>query len=642
MRARIPLASLATAALVATVLATAVPAGAATTTHDPDDPTWDSTTSTVATDADLIGAGSDTSQHALHLIGEAWNSQSPAPAFRLASFSATGGGNIGLPGGDIARPNGSGAGKALLYGTGNNPHIDFARSSSSLNTNEVNAGLKQFPFAKDTLQMAVSADVPSHAPTALSGAQIVAIYKCSTTAATWDQVGGTGTTAIKPYVPQSGSGTRSFFLAQLTALNGGTAISSGTCWNTMQEHDPTLIQGDADALAPFSAGRAGLINAGTAHLRLLDGTITDPGTNNGANGPGWHADRALYNVVRGTDDPSGAGIGLGNAQISAMFGEGGFVCSAAATDLIKQAGFDQLATPSHGGVCGQATQQAASNFTLNQPVATTTSLAGSSPAGGSAKLTATVTATTAPSGSVQFFEGSTPLGTPMPLVQGAATVTLTGQTVGSHTYTAKFSPDDSAQIPSQADATVYVKSGSTTAVSVAPAAAYGIARTITVKVMAGTTAAAGTVKVGYGTVSRTLTLSGGQATLSVPATTKAGSYTATATYNGTDTVAPSTARTGFVIAKAAPKLTESFPATVKHGRTLAGTVTVAIAGSTVKPTGTVVIKKGTRILAKAQLVAGKASFKGLKLQIGKNKLTAVYGGSADVNKGSLTFLVKQL
>jgi len=76
---------------------------------------------------DLIGVGSDTSQHAVHLLAEDWNAQSPAPAVKVASFAATGAGTITLPSGAIARPNGSGAGKALLYGAGRFG-LDFLRA----------------------------------------------------------------------------------------------------------------------------------------------------------------------------------------------------------------------------------------------------------------------------------------------------------------------------------------------------------------------------------------------------------------------------------------------------------------------------------------------------------------------------------
>src|SRR5215210_302746 len=87
-----------TVAASALSLAFAAPAHAA----DPDDPGF------VPVAADLVGVGSDTSQHALHLIAEGaggWNSQVPAPTFRIASFAATGGGDIVIPSGPIPRPN---------------------------------------------------------------------------------------------------------------------------------------------------------------------------------------------------------------------------------------------------------------------------------------------------------------------------------------------------------------------------------------------------------------------------------------------------------------------------------------------------------------------------------------------------------
>ncbi len=129
-----------TAALAGSTLVLA--AGAAQAAVDVDDTTF----TPVA--ADVIGVGSDTSQNALFRLANAYNAQTPAPAHRLASFAATSGGTITLPTAAIARPNGSGAGKALLYGAGNNTDIDFARSSSALNPTEISnepAGLPVRP-----------------------------------------------------------------------------------------------------------------------------------------------------------------------------------------------------------------------------------------------------------------------------------------------------------------------------------------------------------------------------------------------------------------------------------------------------------------------------------------------------------------
>jgi ABC-type phosphate transport system substrate-binding protein len=401
MHARKFLAGLATSAVAVSVLAlTAAPASAAV---DPDDTTG------TPVETDLIGVGSDTSQHAMFLAANAYNSQSPAPTNKLFTFAATGGGNVTIPGGDIARPNGSGAGKALLFGASDNTHVDFARSSSANSATETTAGLQAFPFALDTLVMTVSGNVASNAPTALTTTQLLDIYKGNVT--DWNQVGGTSG-IIVPMIPQAGSGTRNFFLAQLKALNGGVDVSLAASVQEVQEHDPAPIQGNANAIAPFSKGRAGL--AGTA-LRVETG---------------FSADRALYNVVRGTD--------VANADVLAVFGENGFLCSDKATASIEAAGFRQLSKATAGGVCGQPTQAATSNFTTSV-VSTTTTVTVSSNSASSAKVVAKITAGSAPSGRVTFFEGANQVQANVPLVSGQATITPAAAP-GVHTYRAVFTP----------------------------------------------------------------------------------------------------------------------------------------------------------------------------------------------------------
>jgi len=428
MRVRTTIGGLVAATLAASALslAVAVPAHAA----DPDDPGF------VPVAADLIGVGSDTSQHAVHILAEgagSWGAQDPAPSFRIASYAATGGGTIALPSGAIARPNGSGAGKALLYGGSNNTDIDFARSSSAQTTAETQAGLQSFPFALDTLAMAVSNTVPSNAPAALTPTQIVGIYSGSITS--WSQIDPSKSGVIAPKIPQAGSGTRSFFTAQLQAINGGVAVTLAGSVAEVQEHDDALIKSDPNAIAPFSVGRAKLL--GTT-LRIEDG---------------WKADRALYNVVRGAD--------LGRADIQAVFGSDGFFCSTAARSLIETAGFQQLAKPAHGGVCGAATQGATTNFTLNQAVTTTTTLTGKSDKAKQATLIAQVTAATAPTGTVTFYDGTTVLASGVPLVSGQATRLVSGLAPGTHTYRAVFAPAAGSVFdPSEGSGQVFVKTSS--------------------------------------------------------------------------------------------------------------------------------------------------------------------------------------
>lgn len=423
MKSSKTLSGLVTAALAASAIALSAPTASAALPFDP--------TFTPAT-TDLVGVGSDTTEISMHYLAEGVEG---IPGFnegrstgRIASFQAGGGGEITIPGGTtISRPNGSGAGKGRLYGANNLPEIDFARSSSGLNDAERAAGLQNFPFAVDGLKLAVSNSVASHAPASISAADMVRIYEGSVT--NWSEIGGQPG-VIKPLIPQAGSGTRSFFVSQLQAANGGVAVTLGTAVEEVQEHDPAPVQSDPNAVAPFSTGRAA---AAGPVIKLTDG---------------FAANRALYNVVRGAD--------VGRADLLAAFGPDGFLCSDAAAPLIEAAGFFQLAREANGGACGVPTQSSTSNFTVNEVAETTTELAATSPSAGRVSLVATVSsAAGTPSGTVTFTEGSTVVAADVPIVQGRATATLDGVTPGARTYTATLNPGDGF-LASSDDATVTV------------------------------------------------------------------------------------------------------------------------------------------------------------------------------------------
>ncbi|WP_139981381.1 substrate-binding domain-containing protein [Nocardioides litoris] len=386
--------------------------------------------------ADIIGAGSDTSQNALLRLATTYNGSVAAGQPRLATFAATGGGDIALPSGLKPRPNGSGQGKAALYGSGNNADIDFARSSSALSTNEKNAGLQAFPFALDTLKLVVSGSVASKAPTTITPAQMVQIYSGQVT--NWSQLGGADA-KIEPKIPQPGSGTRSFFEAQLTAANDNKPVTLAGSVGEFQENDPAAIADDPAVVAPFSAGRAAL--AGSA-LRVEGG---------------FSADRALYNVVRGDD--------LGKPAIQALFGQDGFFCSDGANDEIRLAGFAQLDSVADGGVCGQASKEPAASLKTNSealPIATTTRVSGTSSAPGAARVTARVSASATPTGFVQFSDARTgaELGAPAGVIGGVATLNLK-RAPGAVVVKADYVPDpDSTFVASSGQGAAVVKAAS--------------------------------------------------------------------------------------------------------------------------------------------------------------------------------------
>lgn len=250
----------------------------------------------------------------------------------------------------VTRPNGSGAGAAALIadasgGTGYDGlpagSIQMARMSRLPNSGEESScaptspcgGLHVYQIATDNLAIATRASAfgGTDAPAGLTAAELVGIYQCTTTA--WNQIPGNsaGSTAtIHPLIPQSGSGTRNFFLADLQAANGGTAITLGSCVRTVEEHDPTGIYADpspADAIEPFSTGKIKLINGGyfsqgagyhgsgslangaytSGFLTTLSGTAPDGGAS-------YNSSRGMYIVIRNADLSSTTPFQSGSTQ----------------------------------------------------------------------------------------------------------------------------------------------------------------------------------------------------------------------------------------------------------------------------------------------------------------------------------------
>ncbi len=596
------------ALVVGSALTVASPATAADA--NPYDPTFtpDATT-------DIVGVGSDTTQIVAHDLAAAYNAGRSTG--RIASWAADGApSSITLRAGAsaITRPNGSGAGKKLLYGATNDATVNFARSSSTLSTAEVDGGLKQAAFAVDGLQMAVSS-ASTNAPESLTLDQIRDIYKGVYT--NWSQVGGRPGT-IKALVPQSGSGTLSYFTSLMTAANGGTAFTPVAV--STQEHSDADIKNDPNAISPFSSARA---------------TITPTVKLEG----GWKATRAVYDVFRTTD--------LAHATrgpvLDSIFGEDGWICSAAGRAVIEAAGFDQLASVDQGGACGEYVTGAVSNLkTADQAdaTATTTTLTAATPGSRKVVLKATVAAgDSSAAGKVEFHEGDTKVGTAFPS-GGVATLTLSDVTVGNHRYVASFVPTDDGDFgASQSAATdVVVKTPSTIAVT-GVSGAFGKAKTAKVTATVDGAPAVGTVSVKVGSAAaKSYPLAGGTVSVPVVATTPAGALTIVATLPGTAAVDAATVTSKVTIAKAkasaSAKLTKTKIRAKQRGSIV---VKVAPTGAAkgIYATGKVTITSGKKVVGTGTLKNGKVSIKVAKLKKGTHKLVASYAGSANVSAVSV-------
>ncbi len=280
---------------------------------------------------DHVGIGSDTVQNIGNFVADGTTLGDPGyntagGKNRLISFDATPDANDragfafnSTPGANVAlnptivlrtglkpvqRPNGSGAGvTALLADTAHN--IDFVRMSRLPTTAEqsnTTAGvgpLRVIKISTDNLAVAKSSDVVSNAPATLTATQLVDLYKCNTT--NFTAVGGTAGVP-KPYIPQTGSGTRSAFLADLKAANGNVDVVLGSCVLTAEENDPAVIRGDANAIAPFSAGRKALYDSGYFNDPSKKyGEAVVPLTSGVVLVGGYVNTRGLYIVFRNSD-----------------------------------------------------------------------------------------------------------------------------------------------------------------------------------------------------------------------------------------------------------------------------------------------------------------------------------------------------
>ena len=289
--------------------------------------------------ADIVGVGSDTTQDYVNALARAYDSQSPSPAVKLASWDATPKGATITPKSgcaQIQRPDGSSAGiKALLNDTSG--CLDFARSSRAKKADGSENALAFFAFGRDGVTWASQAR--TNAPKSLTRAKLSGIYRCSPQARKWNQVGGRTTQSIRPYLPQVGSGTRTFFLSAL----GLTDAQVGSCVNqTIQENDGKALPNNANVIAPYSIGKFIAQRyhhhndrSGTAALHQIasvNPTVGSKPADIQLNGK-FPADflRLVFNVVKKNNDGTVA------AKYTGIFGKGGFACSKPA--IITDYGF---------------------------------------------------------------------------------------------------------------------------------------------------------------------------------------------------------------------------------------------------------------------------------------------------------------
>jgi ABC-type phosphate transport system substrate-binding protein len=354
---------------------------------------------------DVVGVGSDTIQNvfdqfshdynATHTTGKlySWDALNPTNGamgdpIQLKSGSS----NCNIP-----RPDGSSAGITALENTktttGGAPCIDFARSSRARSSTDPTT-ISFINLAGDAVTVATQPG--SNAPASLlTTAALTGIYNCSITK--WNQIpgnsGGSSAT-ISAFIPQNGSGTRSFFLGALGLTNPGSCVSSsatragaaGANDNTLQENEgvaPILNKNKANVIFPFSVGKwiaekFHSASCGTIAQCFADPTHCTPTGTQNLFGCNTHGTMVL-NKINGTSPTTGSGAktkinpgftptftrllfevvnapqGTVPASLKSYFGPTGFTCTnaKAKTDL-RNYGFLVLPSGTTAGHCGFA------------------------------------------------------------------------------------------------------------------------------------------------------------------------------------------------------------------------------------------------------------------------------------------------
>jgi hypothetical protein len=282
------------------------------------------------------------------------------------------------------------------------------------------------------------------------------------------------------------------------------------------------------------------------------------------------------------------------------------------------------------------------------PTSTTTTISGSASGSVAGGTMETLTATVSPSaaaGSVQFFEGTTAVGSPVAVSGGTAVSPAFTPAAGAHTYTATFTPTDAVSYTTSSSSTgvtVTEAAPVSTSVTLSPSAAgpvtVGTVETLTatetpavagsVVFFDGATALGGAVAVNGSGVATTST------------TPAVGSHSYTATFTPTNTgahTASTSAASTVVVSKATGTVTVTLtPTASTYGTTTS--VAVSITAPSLAPLGTVSLSSPGGPLGTATLSGGKATFTipATALKPGAVVLTVAYSGDANVSAGAAT------
>ncbi len=472
----------------------------------------------------------------------------------------------------------------------------------------------------------LTAVTPTSVVTTVQGGSTTSVFGQSVTfVATITDAGGnpTGTVTFDDGTSVLGTGT----------VNSGVAMFTATQLAVGPHAITAVYSGDAR-----TGGSTSPVLAQTVNDARTTTTVTSP-TNPSASGQNVTFTATVLPVSPGSGTPTGTvtffdgsselgvvpmsgGIGmysttaltLGTHAISAVYsGDFNFVGSgspAIVQNVTKAASLTLLASSANPSDFGQT-------VTFTAQVEPTASESGT------------------PTGSINFFDGSTELGT-VALSGGIATYTTSDLPKGANSISAVYS-GDSNFAASTAGLSENVNQASTeTVVTPSPSASVaGQSVTLTAQVLPvspGAGVPTGTLTFKDGTTTLGIaTLSGGSASIST-SSLAVGSHSITGVYSGdsddflTSTSSPSIELVG---GTTVALVSSTSPSNFGQSVTFTATVAADAAGSSV-PVGSVTFMDGTQSLGTFTIDgSGVASVSTASLSGGTHEITAVYGGGTD-------------
>ena len=690
--------------------------------------------------AELVGLGSDTTMDVMDGISLALGNVSVDDTrLKLASYKAIGSADVVVSADGIAIPraNGSGAGRDALriaIGQINSGSVaiapddlgkartavspttaqlagkfHYARSSSGPSGAVANGVVTYVPFAQDNMTYAtaplnitkIPSDIPLGTLAVTDNVSLINIYRGNITqviedaatgafiklaAPSYTPAAGEVSNTIRAYIPQAGSGTRSFWIGQVkiseTEITNQSVPAKDVTPTglSVQEHDGTAVATDPYALVGFSISQWVAQTNGVAPKRTagailrsmggLEATVVTDGVY--ATAPTWSAiKRAVYNIVPtaliNADEE--------NAYTRAFRGTNSLVCQSQTViqkfgyGLLSYTGTDAATGETEGGnatVCGNITAAnrvyapSASTVTLGTPVVAAGASTGT--------VKATVASNGNQGGTVTLFSD---FGTANQaevasgvVAKGATevdiTVTNTTAAALTKTVTAQFVPVlagvDVSSSATTATITLAAPAAVKTATSVsfgaATVAANGLSASFTATITGGQNGNLNVYNTNFsGAILKTVAVTGGTATVTIDqANGEAVSYNLVGEFVPTNTATAETSRTSAAVAVALKNTSYSLITVGASYKTSAlPTVSVTIkAGkvtSTKGATGNVFAvvynSKKVPVQVSSALVklsaTGTATLKFAKITtVGTYTVKVFYGGSAEVAASTTT------